>query len=118
MKGFSVECAIVLAGMLAGCNSGAAEHDKTALEGSMAAVRTVPDAGAVRSAVVPSAVPGPHTASRTSSRDYDADGIDDYRVMITETFDGAGNLVSRTKDQDFDADGIVDSHVTTTFNSP
>jgi len=67
-------------------------------------------------------VPGPrarpsvaHTASRMSSRDWDADGIDDYRVIVTETFDAAGNLLSRTKDQDFDADGIIDSHVMMTF---
>ena len=56
-----------------------------------------------------------HTTSRTFSRDYDADGIDDYRVVITETFDSEGNLVSRTKDQDFEADGIIDSHITTTL---
>jgi hypothetical protein len=62
------------------------------------------------------AAAGSHTTSRTFSRDLDADGIDDYRVVITETFDSAGNLLSRTKDQDFDADGIIDSHVTTRFD--
>ena len=116
MKGFCVECAIVLAGMLSGCGSGVAEHDKIALDGMGAA----PAASAVQAAAVPSTVAVPqagaaHTASRTFSRDLDADGIDDYRVVITETFDAEGNLVSRTKDQDFDADGIVDSHVTTTY---
>ena len=58
----------------------------------------------------------PLTMSRTITRDADADGVDDYRAVITETFDSAGNLLSRTKAQDFDADGIVDSRVTTQFD--
>jgi hypothetical protein len=82
----------------------------------------VPAARAVQAADAPSVVPArearpdlAHTAGRTFSRDYDADGINDYRVVITETFDSDGNLLSRTKDQDFEADGIIDSHVTTTL---
>ena len=67
---------------------------------------------------VPPASAQPYTTSRTITRDDDADGVDDYRAVITESFDGAGNLRSRTKAQDFDADGIIDSQVTTRFGSP
>lgn len=56
-----------------------------------------------------------HTESHTYSKDRNADGIDDYRVTIVESYDAEGKLVSRTKEQDFDADGIVDSRNEVTF---
>jgi len=61
----------------------------------------------------------PDAAGRSSSRtidsDFDADGIADYRIIISEAFDAAGSLISRTEEEDFEADGIVDTRVTTNF---
>jgi hypothetical protein len=57
-----------------------------------------------------------HSTSRTISTDQDADGIADYRVVITETFDAEGNLVSRTREQDFDADGVIDARSTISYS--
>ena len=94
-------------------NPGSAARASAAI-GSDDAVVVAPVAAAEIQPVMAAA--GGHTTSRTFSRDLDADGIDDYRVVITETFDSAGNLLSRAKDQDFNADGIVDSHVTTQFD--
>jgi hypothetical protein len=117
MRWFGIECPLVLALMLAGCSGDAVENVEVAAERPLAdalAARVAQAADAP--ALISGRQPHPdraHTASRTISRDYDADGIDDYRVVITETFDSEGNLVSRTKDQDFEADGIIDSHVTT-----
>jgi hypothetical protein len=125
MKIIPIECAVVFASLLSGCNGGATGQTNNAVDHSNAAVQGTPEAQPSRTALLASATSASqplagstHSASRTFSRDDDADGIDDYRVAITETFDGAGNLLSRTKDQDFDADGIVDSHFTTTFNAP
>ena len=53
--------------------------------------------------------------SRTIEDDPDADGIADYRVIITDTFDAAGNLESTLREEDFEADGIIDSRVITSF---
>jgi hypothetical protein len=59
--------------------------------------------------------PGNRVVSRTIDKDFDADGIADYRLTIRETLDAAGNLVSRSREEDFEADGIVDERVTTWF---
>lgn len=123
MNTFTVAVAAILAPLLAACTDGEAGPANSPASASHA-----PAPGASRSAVsvaapvtaaeIPRATSsvGSHTTSRTFARDLDADGIDDYRVVITESFDAAGNLLSRTKDQDFDADGIIDSHVTTRFD--
>ncbi|HET7810124.1 MAG TPA: hypothetical protein VFL16_06075 [Steroidobacteraceae bacterium] len=50
-----------------------------------------------------------------TERDDDADGIADYRVFVTESFDAAGNLVGVTTEQDFEADGVIDERETTNF---
>ena len=52
---------------------------------------------------------------RTIEDDPDADGIANYRVIITDTFDAAGNMVSTLREEDFEADGIIDSRVMTSF---
>jgi len=123
MNTITVAVAAILAPLLAACTDGkAGQTNNPASMSSAPAPSTTPSAASV---VAPSAAAeiqpslmsaGSHTTSRSFARDLDADGIDDYRVVITETFDGAGNLLSRTKDQDFDADGIIDSHVTTRFD--
>ena len=57
----------------------------------------------------------PRQQTRATERDFDADGIADYRVFMTETFDAEGKLVSVTEEQDFEADGVIDARDTTTF---
>ena len=57
----------------------------------------------------------PRQQTRTTERDFDADGIADYRVFNTEKFDADGNLVSVTEEQDFEADGVIDARDTTDF---
>ena len=61
------------------------------------------------------APPAEHTVSRNIDSDYDADGIADHRIVISETFDASGNLVRRIEEEDFEADGIVDSRTVTNF---
>ncbi len=53
--------------------------------------------------------------SRTIEVDPHADGIANYRVIITDTLDAAGNLESTLREVDFEADGIIDSRVMTSF---
>ena len=55
--------------------------------------------------------------SRTIEDDPDADGIANYRVIITDTFDAEGNLLSTTRNEDFEADGIIDARSTTYLGS-
>lgn len=62
------------------------------------------------------APPGPRQVSRTIEDDPDGDGIADYRVVITDTFDARGSLVSTSRQQDFEADGIFDARNTTYFD--
>lgn len=96
--------------LLAGCeNSSANPAGHVDVESTSRPA--VPEPG-----VAPTPASPPLVTSRTITRDDDADGVDNYRAVITETFDDAGNLRSRTRAQDFDADGIVDSRVTTTFD--
>jgi len=47
---------------------------------------------------------GDRRESRTIEDDPDADGIPDYRVTITDTFDADGNLLLTSRDEDFEAD--------------
>ena len=57
-----------------------------------------------------------HRGSKPAPRnELDADGIADYRVFMTETFDAEGKLVSVTEEQDFEADGVIDARDTTNF---
>jgi hypothetical protein len=64
----------------------------------------------------PRAVPPAERAvSRHIDSDYDADGIPDHRIVISETFDASGNLVRRIEEEDFEADGIVDARTVTNF---
>ena len=62
------------------------------------------------SRVLPAAV-----ASRAFEDDPDGDGIANYRAIITDTFDAAGNLATTLREEDFEADGIIDSRVTTSY---
>jgi len=57
----------------------------------------------------------PRRQTRTTERDFDADGIADYRVFVIENFDAEGKLVSMTEEQDFEADGVIDARDTTNF---
>jgi len=66
---------------------------------------------------VPAAGPVDRRVSRMIEDDPDADGIANYRVIITDTFDADGNLVSTTRDEDFEADGIIDARSTTYLGS-
>ena len=61
------------------------------------------------------AASAPRRQTRMTERDDDADGIADYRVFVTESFDAAGNLVGVTTEQDFEADGVIDERETTNF---
>lgn len=65
----------------------------------------------------PEAAPSPYERRqvRTIEDDPDADGIANYRVIITDTFDAAGNMVSTLREEDFEADGIIDARVMTSF---
>ena len=65
----------------------------------------------------PPAWPVERRVSRTIEDDPDADGIANYRVIITDTFDAEGNLLSTTRDEDFEADGIIDARSTTYLGS-
>jgi hypothetical protein len=106
-----------VSGLLAGCeNSSANPAGGASTESPSRAVEPEPGVAPTPIPAVAQPLPQPLTLSRTITRDEDADGVDDYRAVITETFDSAGNMLSRTKAQDFDADGIVDSRVTTQFD--
>jgi hypothetical protein len=59
--------------------------------------------------------PAERAVNRHIESDYDADGIADHRIVITETFDASGNLVRRIEEEDFEADGIVDARTVTNF---
>ncbi len=63
----------------------------------------------------------PHAAcrqrrSRTIEEDPDADGIADYRVIITDTFDADGNPISTAREEDVEADGIIDARSVTHYD--
>lgn len=58
---------------------------------------------------------GDRRESRTVEDDWDADGIADHRVIITDTFDADGNLLMSSRDEDFEADGIIDSRGMTKY---
>jgi hypothetical protein len=77
-------------------------------------------ASATPTANIPASLPAPvsenRVVSRTIDQDLDADGINDSRIIITESFDAAGMLISRTREEDFEADGIIDVRVTTVFD--
>lgn len=110
-------CIVALSALLAGCeNSSANPAGNASVEHPSRAVESGPGVAPTPQPAALEADPRPLTSSRTITRDDDADGVDDYRAVITETFDPAGILLSRTREQDFDADGIIDSRVTTTFD--
>jgi hypothetical protein len=102
--------------------SGCAKEDQTAL-----AARSAPKPAVIATARITPAIspaialraeraPAGHSSSRSYANDYDADGIADYRVTVTRTYDDAGNLISRTREEDFEADGVIDARVVTTFD--
>ena len=63
----------------------------------------------------PAPTSAPRQQTRLTERDFDADGIADYRLVTTEVYDAEGNLVGVTQEQDFDADGVIDARETTNF---
>ena len=65
------------------------------------------------SRVLPAAVAS--RASRTIEDDPDGDGIANYRVIFTDTFDAAGDLAGTLREEDFEADGIIDSRLSTSY---
>jgi hypothetical protein len=106
-----------ISALLAGCDySSANPAGRPSAENPSRVVEPGPGVAPTPIPAAAQPTPQPLTMSRTITRDEDADGVDDYRAVITETFDSAGNLLSRTRAQDFDADGIVDSRVTTQFD--
>ena len=110
---------IAVSGLLAGCeNSSANPAGRASAENPSRPVEPEPGVAPTPATSMSPPAPHPLTMSRTITRDEDADGVDDYRAVITEAFDAAGNLLSRTKAQDFDADGIVDARTTTSFEVP
>jgi len=90
--------------------------------GAQGAQETSPPAAPIAPPAAPRALPAGSPApaerrlSRTIEDDPDADGIANYRVVITEIFDPAGNLVSTWREEDFEADGIIDSRQVTSFS--
>ena len=106
---------ILAVSLMAGCNGALGAHDPAPQE--------VPRGPAIasQSTVVPDAAlaVAPNKSERRQVRtiedDPDADGIANYRVIITDTFDAAGNMVSTLREEDFEADGIIDSRVMTSF---
>jgi hypothetical protein len=111
--------AILLAALLAACGRAQGSADRIAPQ--FAAVPALP-ARPAAPADGTSGTAGPTVIAaglrqlrRTSSEDPDADGIADYRIIITETFDATGNLISSASEEDFEADGIIDARSVTTF---
>ena len=105
--------AISTAFLLAGCQG--AEGTANPVPGPPAVARMSPgaDTPLLMNRAMP---PGPRQVSRTVEDDPDADGIADYRVVITDTLDAEGKLVSTTRSEDFEADGIFDARNTTYFD--
>jgi len=113
MNGLAILCALACAG----CGAKGAEPQPLAAPSSIAValpkVRS-PESG---TAVVAAPAAGERRVSRTVEDDRDADGISDYRIIITDTFDANGNLVSTLREEDFEADGIIDARSTTWFEN-
>ena len=90
-------------------------------EGAEGAAQQAPVAGVsppkVRVREPQTAAPAEHTVSRNIDSDYDADGIAEHRIVISETFDASGSLVRRIEEEDFEADGIVDARTVTNFGA-
>jgi hypothetical protein len=59
---------------------------------------------------------GERRVSRTIEDDPDADGIADYRVIITDTFNADGDPISTAREEDFEADGIIDARSVTKYD--
>ena len=107
--------AILAATAMSGCSGAHGAHDSaqpTAPRVSPVAWQSMSVPGEA-----PAAAPSPYERRqvRTIEDDPDADGIANYRVIITDTFDAAGNMVSTLREEDFEADGIIDSRVMTSF---
>jgi hypothetical protein len=94
---------------LAGCEGAQGASQQAPVAGV-----SLPQAPAPGPQAVP---PAEHKVSRNIDSDYDADGIADYRIAISETFDASGNLIRRIEDADFEADGIVDARTVTNFGA-
>ena len=45
---------------------------------------------------------------KSSSSDWDGDGVDDYSTTYTYQYDDAGNVIYESYEQDYDGDGFVD----------
>jgi hypothetical protein len=105
---------ILACAIFCGCSGahGSAQQAAPAAKDARGAVN-VPTADAVPAAAFP--VPAAREQTRVTERDVDADGIADYRVFVTESFDAEGNLVAVTEEQDFEADGVIDDRETTHF---
>ena len=106
---------LIIAVGLAGCGGALGAHDiaqPTPARVPTDASQSMGGPGAALAAA-PNTTEGRRV--RTIEDDPDADGIADYRVIITDSFDAAGNLVSTLREEDFEADGIIDSRVMTSF---
>jgi len=99
---------------LSGC--GAVDAGPSAVGGlARAEVRREPPPLTQLAKAMPAHRVGERRESRIVEDDPDADGIPDYRVIITETFDADGNLLLTLRDEDFEADGIIDARRTSYF---
>lgn len=88
-------------------------------DASSLAVPAAPQPRLVPAPTLPAAPsPAELRLSRTIEDDPDADGIANYRVVITDTFDAAGNIVSTLREEDFEADGIIDARHATYIDAP
>ncbi|HET9862139.1 MAG TPA: hypothetical protein VFP37_01745 [Steroidobacteraceae bacterium] len=101
--------------LLQGCEG--ARGDAPVIEATVAA--SPPDTRVPVAAPAPAPHPAASSALRSLTRvidkDSDGDGIANRRIIITEVFDPAGELVERIREQDFEADGIVDAREVTHF---
>ena len=107
--------AILTVSAMSGCSGAHGAHDTAQSTASRVSPVALESMSVPSEA--PAAAPDPPgwRQVRTIEDDPDADGIANYRVIITDTFDAAGNMVSTLREEDFEADGVIDSRVMTSF---
>jgi hypothetical protein len=109
LSGLVLSCVLTLSGCgIHGAEPVAGASDRLQARQDSPAVTEVAE-------VKPAQRAGERRESRTVEDDRDADGIADYRVIITDTFDADGNLLLTTRDEDFEADGIFDARSLTKY---
>lgn len=69
------------------------------------------------SAPPPVSAGGAHRVTRTIDKDPDGDGIANRRIVITDVYDDAGQLLETIREVDLEADGIIDARNVTTYGN-